>query len=87
MTDKKHLFTAGYIDPQESYEKQYFTNTHEYLKRGERSFNCFLCGNDLLWQSDFDYEDMGREGNGVSSIFTCTNKDCNLDEVRTSINH
>lgn len=34
-------------------------------------FNC-LC-NSLVWQSDFDYEDFGYEGEGIVHILVCSN--------------
>lgn len=32
---------------------------------------CWLCGEQLTWQSDCDLEDIGEEGNGVVSILNC----------------
>ena len=33
--------------------------------------NCIMCGAELHWQSDFDFEDYGIEGEGVVSIWEC----------------
>ena len=32
---------------------------------------CFECGSELHWQSDFDFEDYGREGEGIVSNWVC----------------
>ena len=35
-------------------------------------FQCFRCGEDkAVWQSDYTFEDMGMEGEGVSSLLHC----------------
>ena len=34
-------------------------------------FHC--CTNSVIWDSDFNYEDMGYEGEGVVHICHCTN--------------
>lgn len=40
----------------------------------ETMYECFHCGNEsVLWDSDFDYEDMGYEGEGIVHICHCTN--------------
>ena len=42
---------------------------------------CPMCSTDLLWGSDFDYEDFGIEGSGIVSVNTCVNPDCSVDTV------
>ena len=40
----------------------------------EELYECFHCGNkSVLWDSDFDFEDMGYEGIGIVHICHCTN--------------
>lgn len=37
-------------------------------------YECFHCGkNTVIWDSDFDFEDMGYEGQGIIHICHCTN--------------
>lgn len=41
-------------------------------------FECFHCGERaLLWDSDFTFEDYGREGSGLVHVLHCTN--CGAD--------
>ena len=50
--------------------------------------SCYHCGNKLIWNSDFGYEDYGLEGEGIISVLSCSY--CNamvevylpLDEVQ-----
>lgn len=35
--------------------------------------NCWHCHTELIWGSDFDFEDCGLEGEGIVSYFTCPN--------------
>ena len=32
---------------------------------------CLICGAELVWQNDFDFEDCGIEGEGIVTIYTC----------------
>ena len=34
---------------------------------------CYHCGEEMIWNNDFDFEDVGREGDGVASFFHCPN--------------
>lgn len=37
-------------------------------------YECFHCGEKaVIWDSDFDYEDMGYEGQGIVHICHCSN--------------
>lgn len=37
-------------------------------------YECFHClAKAVVWQSDFDYEDYGYEGEGIVHICTCSN--------------
>lgn len=37
-------------------------------------FQCFRCGqNTVVWDSDFDFEDFGYEGEGVVNLCHCEN--------------
>ena len=41
-------------------------------------FECFHCGKRaVIWQSDFEFEDYGFDGNGIVQVCRCTN--CNAD--------
>lgn len=36
-------------------------------------YECFHCGNkSIIWDSDFDFEDLGYEGSGLIHICHCT---------------
>lgn len=53
----------------------------------ETMYECFHCGNkSVIWDSDFDYEDMGYEGEGIVHICHCTNCGAEI-EYRVSSNH
>ena len=37
-------------------------------------YECFHCGMvAVIWDGDFDFEDMGREGDGIVHCCHCTN--------------
>ena len=39
-------------------------------------YECFNCGEkSVIWDSDFDFEDFGMEGEGIVHVCHCTN--CN----------
>ena len=40
--------------------------------------NCPACGSKMIWNSDFDYEEVygEGEGKGVVSYHSCSNDDC-----------
>lgn len=41
---------------------------------GDCMYQCFHCGEEaVVWDSDFDYEDMGYEGQGIVQMCHCTN--------------
>lgn len=41
-------------------------------------YECFHCGADeVIWQADFTFEDMGYEGNGLVHLCHCMN--CGAD--------
>lgn len=45
---------------------------------------CYLCSGDVIWQSDFMFDECGYEGDGIVSLYTC--KKCGADiEARKSI--
>ena len=37
--------------------------------------NCWFCGTEMIWQSDFNFEDYGYEGEGIVAVLHCPN--CN----------
>lgn len=39
--------------------------------------NCWYCGGELLWQSDFNYDEVYLEGEGIVTYLVCTN--CGAD--------
>jgi len=38
---------------------------------------CWHCGSELIWNSDFSYEDYGLEGEGIITALSCTK--CNAE--------
>jgi hypothetical protein len=47
---------------------------------------CPQCNTQLHWQSDFDYDDMGHEGEGVCGIYTCPEPKCIVEDVHIYMN-
>jgi hypothetical protein len=45
------------------------------------SWKCTDCNKELIWGGDFDYEDYGREGDGIVSNLSCPNNDCDVETV------
>lgn len=37
---------------------------------------CWFCGAEMIWGTDFDFEDYGIDGEGVVATLHCTNPDC-----------
>ena len=50
----------------------------EKRKKGRefRQMKCWHCKNELIWNSDFNYEDYGLDGDGVLSALSCLNQSC-----------
>lgn len=42
-------------------------------------YQCIICKGQLIWQNDFDFEDYGVDGEGVVSVFQCSNMDCQTE--------
>lgn len=38
--------------------------------------NCWYCGSEMIWETNFNYNEVHSEGKGIISILTCTNKNC-----------
>lgn len=45
---------------------------------------CWYCGGKLRWNSDFNYDEVYGEGEGIVTYLTCTNPNCRA-EVEYSI--
>lgn len=41
--------------------------------------NCWYCGCELVWQSDFNYDEVYGEGEGIVTYLKCSNKKCNTE--------
>ena len=37
---------------------------------------CWYCGSKLIWNSDFNYDEVYGEGEGIVSYLTCSSEDC-----------
>ena len=44
--------------------------------------NCPNCNCELIWSSDFDYESVGVDGEGMVSFYSCPDEFCNVDSVQ-----
>lgn len=38
--------------------------------------NCPACKSKLIWQNDYDLEDIGSDDKGVVSYYNCSNNEC-----------
>ena len=46
---------------------------------------CFCCGYEVIWDNDFNYDDLGYNGNGIVRLYHCPN--CGSDiEYRIPLN-
>lgn len=41
--------------------------------------NCWYCGSRLIWQSDFNYDEIYRDGEGIVTYLKCSNLECGAD--------
>lgn len=32
---------------------------------------CPVCGNEMIWGNDFDYEELGFKSKGITSVYDC----------------
>ena len=49
--------------------------------------NCWFCGTEMRWSSDFSFEDYCIEGEGIVANLTCPNPECEASaEFYTRIN-
>lgn len=37
---------------------------------------CWYCGAPLIWDSDFNYDEVYGEGEGIVTFLHCSNEDC-----------
>lgn len=44
---------------------------------------CFICGSEVRWNSDFDYEDLGIEGVGIVHIYSCPQCGADIEVYET----
>ena len=42
---------------------------------------CPQCTETIIWQSEYDYEDYGIEGEGIIGTYVCNNDECTVDDV------
>ena len=42
---------------------------------------CPQCIETMIWQSEFDYEDYGIEGEGIIGTYVCQNDECAVEDV------
>ena len=42
---------------------------------------CPLCSKEMLWNNDFTNNDFGIEEEGITSLYTCINDKCDVDDV------
>tara|TARA_R110002051_G_scaffold1529_1_gene8513 strand:+ start:40 stop:201 length:162 start_codon:yes stop_codon:yes gene_type:complete len=46
---------------------------------------CPNCNKDLIWGGTDTYEDVGLQGEGQVSNYSCPNKECEVEEVKIYI--
>lgn len=47
---------------------------------------CWHCDEEVMWNTDFSFEEYGYDGDGLVSILTCSNPICNAEyEIRLKI--
>ena len=45
--------------------------------------NCWQCKTELIWGCDYAFEEVFLDGDGIVSVFSCPNENCNAEvEVR-----
>lgn len=79
--------------PPNDIEVEVLVRRSEYIERKEKKMcECFHCGHRaVIWDADFNFEDMGYEGDGFVNLCHCTNCGAqieyriNLDEEPTSV--
>lgn len=49
--------------------------------------DCYICGKELIWGCDFDYDDYGKDGEGIVSTFSCPDDACSVECVEVYQNH
>lgn len=40
---------------------------------------CWFCGSPMNWNSDFNYDEVYGEGEGIVSMLTCMNPECGAE--------
>ena len=45
---------------------------------------CWYCGSKLIWDSDFNYDEIYGEGEGIVTFLHCSNEKCNA-QIQYSI--
>lgn len=64
-------YRRGYYDALEEARKQ---ERQEEPKIAHGNYECFhCCTRGVIWESDFDFEDFGYEGQGIVHICHCAN--------------
>lgn len=41
--------------------------------------DCWYCGNKLIWKSDFNYDEVHFEGEGIVTYLNCSDKNCGAE--------
>ena len=54
----------------------------QYLAKMYGGATCPACGGQLIWQSDFAFEDCGYDGDGIVTMYVCAQ--CGAD-VETAV--
>ena len=40
---------------------------------------CYLCDGDVMWKSDYEYNEFGLEKDGIVHIYQCQNCGCRIE--------
>ena len=41
--------------------------------------HCAFCASKMIWQSDFNYDEIYDDGDGIVTFYKCSNENCGAD--------
>lgn len=50
-----------------------------YIEKSSERMNCWGCGTQMIWGGDHSFDDVGMEGEGIASNFSCPNCSAHAD--------
>jgi hypothetical protein len=49
--------------------------------------NCYICNQKLIWNNDFSTEEYGIEKEGIVTVLSCSNDECEVETVEVYRTH